>query len=261
MNIFILDRDPLRCAQFHCDDHVNKMILESCQMLSTAWHVLDGYCEIETRPAIDKETGEQKRRKSDGGLMFRKQKVWRLNHSTDIPFPKPTHINHGCNRWVRSHAWAYIWLWHLTHALTEVKAERYGKPHLYTQNGVLDGLATVPPSIEGYSDLEYVRADKYDELSPSLLDDHPPYMGVGDTNRDDFAERGLSCVEGYREFYVMDKARFAEWKYSDEPYWWNPLCCEILERSAHRIRDLSTGTTTIKLNPAFFDYLKQLDVA
>ena len=39
MNIFILDKNPLRAARYHCDKHVSKMILESAQMLST---VLDG---------------------------------------------------------------------------------------------------------------------------------------------------------------------------------------------------------------------------
>jgi hypothetical protein len=35
MNIFALDMDPKLAAQYHCDQHVNKMILESAQMLST----------------------------------------------------------------------------------------------------------------------------------------------------------------------------------------------------------------------------------
>ncbi|MGP0565788.1 MULTISPECIES: pyrimidine dimer DNA glycosylase/endonuclease V [unclassified Nitrospina] len=39
MNIFILDRDFDRCARYHCDRHVGKMILESAQMLSTALRV------------------------------------------------------------------------------------------------------------------------------------------------------------------------------------------------------------------------------
>ena len=33
MNIFILDTDIKTCAQYHCDQHVSKMILESVQML------------------------------------------------------------------------------------------------------------------------------------------------------------------------------------------------------------------------------------
>lgn len=36
MNIFILDRDVTKCAEYHVDKHVVKMILESVQLLSTA---------------------------------------------------------------------------------------------------------------------------------------------------------------------------------------------------------------------------------
>lgn len=36
MNIFVLDYDIQKCAQYHVDKHVVKMILESAQMLSTA---------------------------------------------------------------------------------------------------------------------------------------------------------------------------------------------------------------------------------
>lgn len=36
MNIFVLDTDPKLCAEYHCDKHVVKMILEHAQLLSTA---------------------------------------------------------------------------------------------------------------------------------------------------------------------------------------------------------------------------------
>ena len=36
MNIFVLDTHIKKCAQYHCDKHVVKMILESVQMLCTA---------------------------------------------------------------------------------------------------------------------------------------------------------------------------------------------------------------------------------
>ena len=35
VNIFILDKNIKKCAQYHCDQHVSKMILESAQMLCT----------------------------------------------------------------------------------------------------------------------------------------------------------------------------------------------------------------------------------
>lgn len=40
VNIFILDQDPQKAAQYHCDQHVVKMILESAQMLCTTLHLM-----------------------------------------------------------------------------------------------------------------------------------------------------------------------------------------------------------------------------
>ena len=36
MNIFILDTEIPKCAEYHCDQHAIKMILESVQLLCTA---------------------------------------------------------------------------------------------------------------------------------------------------------------------------------------------------------------------------------
>ncbi len=38
MNIFVLDYDIKKCAEYHCDQHVIKMILESVQIMCTALH-------------------------------------------------------------------------------------------------------------------------------------------------------------------------------------------------------------------------------
>ena len=35
MNIFVLDRDPVKAAQMMCDKHIVKMIIESFQMFSS----------------------------------------------------------------------------------------------------------------------------------------------------------------------------------------------------------------------------------
>ena len=45
MNIFVLDETPKKSAEYHCDKHVVKMILESGQMMCTShWlHLLSNY--------------------------------------------------------------------------------------------------------------------------------------------------------------------------------------------------------------------------
>jgi len=40
MNIFFLDSDPEKSAEYHCDKHVVKMLLEIVQLLFTAHHLL-----------------------------------------------------------------------------------------------------------------------------------------------------------------------------------------------------------------------------
>jgi len=39
MNLFILDSDPIRNAQYHVDKHVVKMILEATQLMCTQFHL------------------------------------------------------------------------------------------------------------------------------------------------------------------------------------------------------------------------------
>lgn len=93
MNIFVVDRDPYVAAQNLCDAHVVKMILESAQMLSTylKWN------------GVELAEG----------------------------CPKPTHINHPCNRWLREHHTHPNWLYiHLNGLLDEYEF-RYNKEHSY----------------------------------------------------------------------------------------------------------------------------------
>ena len=45
MNIFRLSNDAYECAEMHCDKHVVKMLLETAQMLSTAWRMTDSDSE------------------------------------------------------------------------------------------------------------------------------------------------------------------------------------------------------------------------
>lgn len=91
MNIFILDTNPVRCAQAHCDKHVVKMILETAQLLSTTNH------EMQARPPA--------------GIY------------------RPTHVNHPCAIWVRESSWNYKWLLELGFALCDEYTHRYGKVH------------------------------------------------------------------------------------------------------------------------------------
>lgn len=42
MNIFYLDGDVTKAAQYHCDKHVVKMVLETAQILCTGIYIATG---------------------------------------------------------------------------------------------------------------------------------------------------------------------------------------------------------------------------
>ncbi len=112
MNIFILSWIIEQCAQYHCDKHVVKMILETTQLLSTCWHVSDP-------------------------------------DSVPDNIYKMTHRHHPCSVWLRQCRENYVWLCHFGLALCKEYGYRYDKkPSDHKCHSMLISLIqNVPPSL------------------------------------------------------------------------------------------------------------------
>ena len=50
MNVFYLHHLPPIAASYHCDKHVGKMLIESCQLLATAHHEFGNGDKVSYRP-------------------------------------------------------------------------------------------------------------------------------------------------------------------------------------------------------------------
>lgn len=50
MNVFRLSNDPKTCAEYHCDKHVNKMLVEGVQILHTVLYLKGYEGKLEYRP-------------------------------------------------------------------------------------------------------------------------------------------------------------------------------------------------------------------
>jgi hypothetical protein len=129
MNIFYLDNDPVKCAEMHVDKHCIKMILEYCQLLSTAHRVLDGKEVVELS-----KTG-------------RKTKRWRLEDERNDILYSATHINHPSAVWCRQSKSNYDWLHKLLVKLCAEYTYRYGKVHKCEEIGLVKQLANLPNNI------------------------------------------------------------------------------------------------------------------
>lgn len=129
MNIFYLHKCVNKCAKYHVDKHVVKMILEYCQLLSTAHRVIDGK-EIMTKS----KTGKNVKR-------------WILNNELNELIYSATHINHPSAIWVRESSLNYEWLHELLKELCKEYTYRYGKIHKSESSGLVKILEDKPKSI------------------------------------------------------------------------------------------------------------------
>jgi hypothetical protein len=155
MNIFYLDEDPKLCAQYHCDKHCVKMIVEQVQLLSTAHWMTGG----------------------------------------EAPYKK-THINHPSNKWVRESLSNYVWLCDMTMELCKEYTYRYGKTHKTQQH--LEWCIVNLPNIEdkGFTEMPQAMPDECKRENP---------------------------IDGYRNYYNVEKAYMCKWKNREIPEWFNPI--------------------------------------
>ena len=124
MNIFYLDPSPEKCAQMHNNKHTIKMIIEYCQLMSTAHRILDGeeYTDLTANG--------------------RRIKRWRLNDEREQQLMKASHINHPSAVWCRANRTNYNWLYRMWHHLCNEYTYRYGKIHACSR---LHDILYVPP--------------------------------------------------------------------------------------------------------------------
>ena len=105
MNIFYLHPKATRCAKWHCDKHVVKMILETAQLLYTAHWVLA--TAAGAKPNFDTAPTSKSRPTERGYISIHNQK-------------------HPCAIWTRESLQHYKWLCELGLALCLEFRHRFG---------------------------------------------------------------------------------------------------------------------------------------
>jgi hypothetical protein len=107
MNLFVLDLDHKKAAEYHPDQHVGKLLLENFQTLSTAHREIDG------------------------------------DENVDPIHYRKAHLMHPVTKWVRETADNYMWSFQLAKCLSEEFTYRTGKVHLSWQK--LGKVLSKPP--------------------------------------------------------------------------------------------------------------------
>ena len=134
MNIFYLSKKASRCARWHCDKHVVKMILETAQLLYTA-HWCTGDPDFSSAP---------KRLTGEPGY----QSIRNANHPSAI--------------WTRASLLHYLWLANLGLALCQEYRHRF-KNRMHACEEHIFWLYAHPPALEnnGWAQPPQAMPDEY----------------------------------------------------------------------------------------------------
>lgn len=187
MNLFYLDDDLDKCAEYHIDKHVGKMQLEAAQLMTTTLWV-DRYLGYIPRKLNSEELKE---------LNSVKAKEPSIESRTFTRY-LPTHVNHPCAIWARSSLEHHYWIICYINALNAETLYRGNKSHA-----------------------SCAEANRMPE--PIRLPDigwHKPALAMPDQLKSD------DPVASYRRFYMLDKGPFASWKVRGKPHWWDDSLVE-----------------------------------
>lgn len=197
MNIFWLDEDLTLCAQYHCDRHLGKMLLESVQVLCTVLYKpkFNRLCDSACAYAVGDLAGFKPVKDEVGNMMnyYLDQISIARMYMSKIPY-KPTHPNHPVVIWAGYCTGNFKKLTLLATKLANEYEYRKGKPH---------------KSAEALKQIL-----KLTNLNAELpLEDHietrPPMCMP-----DDYVDPSADVVSCYRDYY---RSKRDEWASREKP--------------------------------------------
>lgn len=189
LNIFYLDHDPRQAAQFHCDRHVVKMCVETAQILSTVWHIVN-----------EEEIGESWVPPPPFGKRYQVEEHESPAYTRTLAgqrIYRGTHRKHPSVLWAAESKANYEWLWRLGMHLAAEYAFRYERQH--RTQGVLWTLEAVPPALPSAPRSE----------PPAVMPEQFLYIEDGIVH----------AVPSYRRLYAEGKAGILSWKKREQPHW------------------------------------------
>jgi len=114
MNIFVLDLDPQKCAEYHCNKHLVKMLVEHNQIFGSIAYSCRGIRKKkEITPDFINQVFKDFPRKRDN-----------QPHPYGIGY-----VNHPCTQWTAKSLSNYKWLISLTLEMCKEYTRRYSKKH------------------------------------------------------------------------------------------------------------------------------------
>lgn len=179
MNIFFLDSDPEKSAEYHCDKHVVKMLLEIVQLLFTAHHVLGTPKEL-------------------------------------LEYKPISNIKHPMCIWIIKSSENYKYAAVLGLCLSKEYTYRYKKIHSCDKH--IKWLINNIPNIPCTTHVLQIEYSDKTVLSKNNISKIPGMTRIPLCMPEDSIKNN-NTIESYRKYYLLHKVYFAKWTSRNIPYW------------------------------------------
>lgn len=205
VQVYYLDPSPIRAAEYHCDRHVLKGILDAAVLLSTAWHELHnpnnraldepGDYDPAFRHVVPPPRGQTwDVRGADPFYSINDSRTyWTLCGQKVL---NAQYANHPVSLWVRAAEGNYAWVQALGTSLCAEHYARFRRRHALEP--VLWTLEIVPPALEGPQ-----------TEPPPVMPEHCKVEVDG----------YWDAVASFRNYYAMDRQPLLQWTRQSPPPW------------------------------------------
>ena len=181
MNIFFLDSDPEKCAEYHCDKHVVKMLLEIVQLLFTAHHLLGTPKEL-------------------------------------LAYKPISNKKHPMCIWILKSENNYKYAGLLGISLSKEYTYRYKKIHSCDKH--IKWLINNVPNIPCTTQVLQIEYSDKTVLSKNNISKIPGMTRIPLCMPEDSMVNG-NTIESYRKYYLLHKVYFAKWASRNIPCWFH----------------------------------------
>jgi len=200
LNIFILDKNLIKSAQYHTNKHVVKMLTESCQIMCTVY----------------RETTKEK----------------------NIPeiIYKSTHLKHPCVLWCKESYDNFLYCLKLAKALYSEYQYRYNQPKKHQRNlkiikyfmscklnlSLEKSITSFALAMPYQYKLEVIKkkgrwGTVHWEIKGLNKED---YQSINSKTFDSEKEAQIyATIQSYRNYYMNEKKHLFKWTKRETPYW------------------------------------------
>lgn len=183
MSLFFLDKDPHKCAQYHCDAHINQLITEVPKIISNAlhFHINNEITKAQNHKEHLKECENCARIFEEEGVDLDEQVNILLEIKSTLSPSFDIEDKHIAN-WAGENDYAFMWMCKFSASVFDQQQKRSGRINEDARRVLIDLLQLVEKGVAPYEHPNTVKLVQGNDLKKYVQDQRSLYKKIKNIN-------------------------------------------------------------------------------